>query len=83
VKKQPATQNQSTGPRWARNAELARYLGISEMSLWRWQRDPKLGFPQPTRINGISYTDREAIDEWMRCRVTSLATSPATRKAVS
>lgn len=39
------------------------------MCLWRWRRDPKLGFPQPTRINGISYTDRNAVDEWMRTRI--------------
>jgi predicted DNA-binding transcriptional regulator AlpA len=60
---------EALAPRWARNAALARYLNVSAMCIWRWQRDPKLGFPQPTRINGISYTDREAVDAWMRSRI--------------
>jgi hypothetical protein len=56
-------------PRWARNAALARYLNISAMCLWRWQRDPDLDFPAASRINGISYTDLNLIDAWMRERV--------------
>ena len=32
--------------RWARNRELARYLGISVMTLWRWKRDRSLGSRQ-------------------------------------
>jgi len=69
--------------RWLRNVDLAEYLGVSIMCIWRWQRDPALGFPKPTRINNISYTDREAVDAWMRSRVISLAASPARRRAAS
>lgn len=29
----------------------ARFGNVSDMSIWRWTRDPKLGFPQPIRIN--------------------------------
>lgn len=56
-------------PRWARNAELARYLNRTKMTVWRWQRDPELEFPQPTVINGISYTDLNEIDAWMKSLV--------------
>lgn len=56
-------------PRWVRNAELARYLNISGMCLYRWQRDDGLGFPQPAVINDTSYTDLNAIDLWMRSRI--------------
>ena len=38
------------GRRWARNGALARYLGITTMTVWRWQRDADLGFPQPSRV---------------------------------
>ena len=31
--------------RLARNYELARYLNVSPQTLWRWQRDERLGFP--------------------------------------
>ena len=39
-----------------------RYGGISDMSLWRWCRDPKMGFPQPIRINRIKFWDEAELD---------------------
>ena len=33
---------------------LERY-GVSQMSLWRWERDEKLNFPQPIRIGRRRY----------------------------
>jgi hypothetical protein len=60
----------STGRgKWLRNGQLARYLGISNMTLWRWKNDPDLGFPDATEINGIEFNDLDRIDEWMRTRV--------------
>lgn len=60
----------STGRgRWLRNAPLARYMGISAMSLWRWKRDPALNFPAATVINGIEYNDIQVVDQWMKERV--------------
>jgi predicted DNA-binding transcriptional regulator AlpA len=32
----------------------ARY-GVSDMTIFRWLANPKLGFPQPLRINGRRY----------------------------
>ena len=58
-------------PRWTRNAALARYLGVTDMTIWRWKRDPKLNFPQAAVINHIDYTDLNAVDEWMRMRVVA------------
>ena len=43
---------------------LARYR-VSDMTLFRWLKDPKLGFPQPIRINGRRYwrlTDLQAFE---------------------
>jgi hypothetical protein len=62
-------KQQERGGRWARNASLARYLNISKMGLWRWQRDAELGFPAPSVINGISYTNLDHVDSWMRSRI--------------
>jgi predicted DNA-binding transcriptional regulator AlpA len=59
--------------RWLRNIQLAEYLNVSAMCIWRWQRDPDMGFPQPTRINDISYTDMDQVDAWMKARVVDLA----------
>lgn len=76
-------RSQASAPeemRYLRNFELAEYLGITTMCLWRWQHDAVLGFPQPTRINNISYTDKQAVDGWMRGRVADLAIRPAKEK---
>ena len=37
---------------------------ISEMTLWRWMRDPEMGFPKPKVRNRIRYWDEEELDRW-------------------
>jgi predicted DNA-binding transcriptional regulator AlpA len=32
-----------------------RLGGVSEMTIWRYERDPKLGFPKPLRIKRRKY----------------------------
>lgn len=39
-----------------------RYSDISDMTLWRWQHDEKLGFPPPIYINGRRYWDPDGLD---------------------
>jgi hypothetical protein len=70
--KNPRSQAE-TQAKWLRNAALARYLGISKMALWKWQRNSDLSFPQPTVVNGISYTDMDQVHKWMKARVVDLA----------
>jgi hypothetical protein len=48
------------------NQVRARYGGISDMTLWRWLRDPDMNFPQPTVINGRRYFDAEKQDAFDR-----------------
>jgi predicted DNA-binding transcriptional regulator AlpA len=44
----------------------ARY-GISDMGIWRWLRDPELGFPQPAlRIKDRRYWDEAELVTWER-----------------
>ena len=50
----------------------ARYGGISDMSLWRWGRDPKLGFPAPIKIHKRRYWKLSDLQAWE-------ATRPAAR----
>jgi transcriptional regulator with XRE-family HTH domain len=49
--------------RWARNAQLAKYAGVSSMTVWRWKKLPD--FPKAAVINGIEYRDLDAFDNWM------------------
>ena len=45
-----------------------RYGGRSDMALWRWARDPKLGFPQPIYIQKYRYWRLSDLIEWERTR---------------
>ena len=42
----------------------ARYGGTSKRSLDRWQKDEKLGFPQPVMINGRRFWDEDVLIAW-------------------
>jgi predicted DNA-binding transcriptional regulator AlpA len=39
-----------------------RFGGISDMTLWRWMHDSRVGFPQPIVINRRRYFPASAID---------------------
>lgn len=54
---------------WLRNGGLAKYLGISKMTLWRWQHQSELNFPQPSMINGIAYTRIDEVEAWMKAHI--------------
>jgi predicted DNA-binding transcriptional regulator AlpA len=44
--------------------------GISNMTLWRWERDPRLNFPKAIEINGRLYQSQTALEEWERRRIS-------------
>lgn len=46
----------------------ARY-GVSDMSLYRWEKDPESRFPKPVRINGRRFWSLEALLEYERSLV--------------
>lgn len=46
---------------------LGRY-GVTEMTLWRWERDPLLGFPPPVVINSKKFFDVDELEAWERKR---------------
>jgi predicted DNA-binding transcriptional regulator AlpA len=41
---------------------VANRYGVSQMTLWRWDRDPELNFPKPIRIRGRKYRNAEELD---------------------
>ena len=59
--------------RWARNKEVAEYLGVTDVTVWNWRHNPSLNFPVPAEVNGKPYHDLDAIDEWMKSRVPGRA----------
>jgi hypothetical protein len=61
--------------RWVRNTELAMYLGISKMTLWRLKNVPGFDFPPAAVVNGTQFNDLNEVDKWMEARVPSEASS--------
>ena len=57
---------------WLPAPQLCKRHGISQMSLWRRMRDPKLNFPQPIIVSGRRYFRLTEIQAWesaMRSKV--------------
>jgi hypothetical protein len=76
VKKKQQANNepvvQTEPKRWLRNGELAKYLSVSKMTLWRWKHHPDhkdLDFPPASEINGIEFNDLDKVDAWMEAHV--------------
>ena len=38
--------------------------GVSRMTLYRWQRDPKIAFPRPVSINNRNYWQWGHVRAW-------------------
>ncbi|KSV90945.1 hypothetical protein N181_09760 [Sinorhizobium fredii USDA 205] len=51
---------------------LQRY-SISEMSLWRWQKNESLGFPRPMIVNKRKFFKEEDLVAWERERARASA----------
>ncbi|MGO9682388.1 MAG: hypothetical protein ACLPTZ_07340 [Beijerinckiaceae bacterium] len=46
--------------------QILREFGICAMTLWRWDRDPALGFPPPIRIRGRKFRSRRQAEAFKR-----------------
>ena len=44
--------------------QVEREFGVSSMSIWRWQRNEKLGFPRKIQLNGRNYFSRQQLEEF-------------------
>ena len=42
--------------------------GVSEMSVWRWTNDDRLGFPQPIKISSRNYWRERELLEWIEAQ---------------
>ena len=41
-----------------------RYGNCSDMTIWRWQNDPALNFPQPMKINHRRLWTQESLERF-------------------
>ena len=67
----PKPKQPAPSQRYMRNRALARYFGVSEVTLRRWKHDPALKTPQPMVINDIEYNDLILWDRWLQGRAIS------------
>jgi predicted DNA-binding transcriptional regulator AlpA len=51
----------------------ARVGGVSAMCIWRWQRDPKVQFPAPLKMNSRNYWRLGDLRRWQAERMAQAA----------
>lgn len=39
--------------------------GVSDMTIWRWQKSAELGFPHPIKIQGRRYWREADVLDWL------------------
>jgi predicted DNA-binding transcriptional regulator AlpA len=64
-------------PEWLPTTHLAEELNVSTVTLFRWTKDEKLGFPQPRVVNTRKYWNRDEIRDWMMNQTMKQATNKA------
>lgn len=42
--------------------QVQREFGVTSMTIWRWDRDSKLGFPPKIKLNGRNYRSRQQLE---------------------
>jgi len=55
------------------NQVRQRFGGISDMSLWRWMHDERVGFPQPLVINRRRYFRLADVEAFEKRQATQAA----------
>jgi len=51
-------------PRKLPTRKVCDRFSVTDRTIARWERDPRLNFPQPTVINGRKYYDEDALTKW-------------------
>ena len=66
------------GERYVSRRELRTLLPVSDMTIWRWMRDPEVAFPRPVKLgrNGRNFWWLPAILDWQRRRAANCGGPP-------
>ena len=59
-----AQESLSAGRRFIPATQVKRRYGVTEMTVFRWIRDPRMGFPQPIKIRGRNYFDEAELENY-------------------
>lgn len=66
-----ARREEGALPQLLTSEEVEARYSIGRMTLWRWLRDPEMGFPRPVYIGRRRYWNRDAIRAWEDGRSTT------------
>ena len=74
--------------RYINRLQLREIIPASDMTLWRWERNPNIAFPAPVKLgaDGRNYWWLPSIRAWMRRReqrTLSKSTTKPPRKATA
>jgi predicted DNA-binding transcriptional regulator AlpA len=66
----PTASTPGPEERYVNSKQLREIIPTSAMTLWRWQRDLKIGFPAPVKLgaDGRNYWWLPKVHAWMRER---------------
>jgi predicted DNA-binding transcriptional regulator AlpA len=54
---------------WLTSAQTKALVGnVSDMCIWRWQRDERVQFPRPIKINNRNYWRMGDLRSWQAAR---------------
>jgi predicted DNA-binding transcriptional regulator AlpA len=69
-------QNNPAGDNFLPARAVWERYGVSDMTLWRWLRDPSMAFPQPTYFGRLRFWRIGDLERWERMMRTR---SPAAK----
>jgi hypothetical protein len=51
LKREPTAMSPRIEAVWLGGGQLAQLFNVTTMTIWRWERDPKLNFPPPKKTS--------------------------------
>ena len=57
-------QKKNSSPEFLTGPQVQKRYQKSAVTIWRWSRDPNLGFPKPIQINRLNYWRLSALEAW-------------------
>ena len=60
----------NTDKRYLPGPKVAARYDVTAMSIYRWERDPRLNFPRPIRIGRRKFWDEAELEVWERSRAS-------------
>jgi len=75
----PETPDPQTPDEFVPDPRVVRELGITAMTLWRYDQDPDLDFPPAIKIRNKNYRSRNMLEAWKTRMLARAMTQRADR----